>query len=1049
MKALSCHPMVPLKRGYSVFCCWLRLLLLAAVTAVLWFSSNQMWATMLRPEEKGKASPVTASSAEHFETDVLPIFKANCVQCHGAETRIKEMNLSSFEGLMKGSESGPVVVPGKPEESRLYKMVHEGLMPPGGKTRLSEEQVAAIRAWINAGAVSSSQEEVAASTQELTQHDIIPIMLLRCTACHGLRRQEAGLDLRTKASMLKGGQSGPAVISGKPEESLLIRRIRSGEMPPKKTMLTVSVKPITAAETDKVARWIAQGAPEGHVVPDVAGAEPDALVADKDRQFWAFQPPGQVQVPSVRNVDRVRNSIDGFILSKLEEKSLTLSPEADRLTLMRRAYFDLTGLPPEPGEVEQFLADRDSDAYENLVDRLLASPRYGERWGRYWLDLAGYADSEGGKLSADHPRPYAYRYRDYVIRSINADKPYDQFLLEQIAGDELVDYENAPVVTQEMMDNLIATGFLRMGPDSTSEREVNFAEDRLDVISDEIDVLSSGVMGLTIKCAKCHSHKYDPIPQRDYYRLAAIFKGAYDEHDWLMPLHGGDGGKVMPRRYLPYITPGTTPIQILEQEEEREAKNRDLERQIGVLKAALEQEAEPFKKKLLDQKLAEFPPTLREDLQNALAVPPDKRNQVQKYLAEKFEKILKVEPAELKYADAAYQKKAEEIEKQMKLLEVRKIPEPKIQALWDRGVPSPTYILRRGDSASFGRLVGPGVPSALTDGKTPFESSPPWPGAKKTGRRLAMARWLMRPDHPLTARVMVNRIWMHHFGVGIVKTPANFGSTGARPTHPELLDWLATEFVRQGWSLKTMHRLMMTSTVYRQSSTVSPILEKLDPENQLLSRMPLKRMEAEALYDSLLLISGRLDETRYGVPQPVLVREDGLVTPIETENGWRRGIYVAQRRTEVPTVLENFDLPPMSPNCVERNVSTVAPQALNLLNNEMIQQLAGFFAERVKKEAGSDPQKQIERAYWIALSRPPSEEERRTCLEVLNQLGQSASVSAKFGADTRVAAVAASNANDSVSYRRPGPIQNQGPTLPPLKKLCHVLINSAAFLYID
>ncbi len=1002
-------------------------------------------------QSEGKQSPQIPAPIKKvvFETDVVPIFKANCVQCHGPTVRTKAMDLSTLEGVMKGSESGPVVIPGKPEDSRLYKMVHEGKMPFGGKP-LSEAQVATIRAWIEAGAPSALESGHAASTEKLTQHDIIPIMLLRCTACHGFRRQEGGLALHTREAMLKGGKSGPAIIPGKPNESLVIRRIRAGEMPPKKRLMEVSVHPITPTETERLARWIAQGAPEGNVAPEGVAGGPDPLVSDKDRQFWAFQPPQRPLVPSVQHAEQVRNPVDAFILNRLEAKGLTFSPEPDRLALMRRAYFDLTGLPPTPAEVQAFLADRDPNAYENLIDGLLASPRYGERWGRYWLDVAGYADSEGGKLSADHPRPYAWRYRDYVIRSFNADKPYDRFLLEQIGGDELEDYERAPAVTQQMMEDLIATGFLRMGPDSTSEREVDFAEDRLDVIADELDVLGSGVMGLTLKCARCHSHKYDPIPQRDYYRLVAVFKGAYDYNDWLMPNHLGNGGKVFPERFLPYVTPGATPIELFEEQQRREAGNGDLDRKIELLKAALVEKAEPIKKRILDQRLSQLPPALQEDLRKTLATPPEQRNEVQKYLAEKFGKLLKVEPQELKKADAGYRQGAEETEKQIKLLEVQKEPEPRIRALWDRGVPTSTYILRRGEPANIGPLVGPGVPAVLTDGNTPFEVKPPWPGAHSTGRRLALAQWLVQPDNPLTARVLVNRMWAHHFGAGIVKTLGNFGHTGAPPTHPDLLDWLATEFVRQGWSMKAMHRLMMTSSTYRQSSLVTPALEKLDPENRLLSRMPLKRMEAEVLYDTLLLVSGHFDDTRFGPPEPVHVRDDGLVTPIWTEKGGRRSIYVQQRRTEIPTLLENFDLPPMSPNCLERTNSTVALQALDLMNDAMVRKLAELFAERVKREAGTDPQKQIERAYWIALNRPPRDEEREISVAGLSRFREleARKRGLKTVAELRTAALQSKPAGSVQTSGDPAkPEPDEG--MPPLVKFCHTLMNSAAFLYID
>ena len=316
------------------------------------------------------ASSALFSEPPQFESQVRPILEANCLQCHGPKLRTKDLNLSTYESLMRGSESGPVVVPGKPAESRLYKMVHEGLMPVG-KARLSEKEVGAIRAWIEAGASSSHAAEKA-ETAEITQHDIIPVMLLRCTVCHGLRRQEGGLDLRTRAGMLKGGKSGPAIVLGKPAESLMLQKIQSGEMPPKKGLLDAGVKPVTSAETEKIARWIALSAPEGNMQPDVAGTEPDPLVTDKDRQFWAFQPPRQSVAPKVTHADRVRNPIDAFLLRKLEEKGMTLSPEADRLTLIRRAYFDLTGLPPEPAEVQAFLADRDPQAYEKLIDRLLA-----------------------------------------------------------------------------------------------------------------------------------------------------------------------------------------------------------------------------------------------------------------------------------------------------------------------------------------------------------------------------------------------------------------------------------------------------------------------------------------------------------------------------------------------------------------------------------------------------------------------------------------------------------------------------------------------------
>jgi hypothetical protein len=633
-----------------------------------------------------------------------------------------------------------------------------------------------------------------------------------------------------------------------------------------------------------------------------------------------------VAVPAVREPARLRNPIDAFVLHQLEGRGFTLAPEADRATLIRRACLDLTGLPPGPAEVEAFLADRGPDAYGRLIDRLLASPRYGERWGRYWLDLAGYADSEG-KREQDLPRPHAWRYRDYVIRSFNADKPYDRFLLEQLAGDELADYEHAAEVTPEVYDNLVATGLLRMAPDGTWANITGYVPDRLEVIADEIDVLGSAVLGLTLKCARCHSHKFDPLPQRDYYRLVDVFKGAYDEYDWLKP----------------DVRPGLGPVS------QDVAGGRQL----------------PF-----------------------------------------------VTTAERRRWEAGGGK--------------GKRPEPRVQALWDRGEPSPTYVYRRGDPLSPGRLVGPGVPSVLTDGKTPFVVRPPWPGARSTGRRLAFARWVTRPDHPLTARVLVNRLWKHHFGTGIVRTLANFGRAGAPPSHPELLDWLAAEFVRRGWSVKAMHRLMVTSATYRQSSAVTAAHERLDPANALYSRMPLVRLSAEALYDSLLFVAGRLNETPLGPADPTQVRPDGLVTVPATARGWRRLIYAQQMRKSLVTHLETFDYPPMNPNCVERRDSTVAPQALHLMNNGMVQELAGAFAERVRREAGDDPARQVERVYLIALGRPPGDEERRASRDALARL------------TTQWARRLAGRGKPS-----------DEPARQALAALCHAVMNSAAFLYAD
>jgi hypothetical protein len=470
-------------------------------------------------------------------------------------------------------------------------------------------------------------------------------------------------------------------------------------------------------------------------------------------------------------------------------------------------------------------------------------------------------------------------------------------------------------------------------------------------------------------------------------------------------------------RNLPFVT----------EQERREiaAHNAPLQVKVKKFQVDLDRRTATRAARHVDEELAKIPSQLRDDLRTMLATPADKRTETQRYLARKFEYQLRLGRGRLKELDAEFRKQVEPVEKQLREVELQLTPEPAIRALWDRGAPSPTYIYRRGDPQNPGKLVGPGVPVVLTDGKTPFTPQPPWPGAKKTGRRLAFAKWLTQPDHPLTARVLVNRMWKHHFGNGIVRTLGNFGKAGALPTHPELLDWLATDFVRNGWSLKQMHRQMLTSAVYRQSSAVSPEVAKLDPDNKLLSRMPLARLDAEALYDSMLLVSGRLDDKQFGRPDRVTVRADGLVTPQGTDRGWRRLIYVQQARKSIPTHMESFDYPQMNPNCLERRDSIVPTQALYLMNDGLVFELADQFARRVLREAGTDPAKQIDRAFLIALSRSPNADERDVSLKVLSQ---------------PLPPVQKSSTKAGPPGVTPGPA---------LTAFCHALVNSAPFLFVD
>lgn len=945
----------------------------------------------------------TTRDSIFYESAVKSIITDKCLRCHNSETKKAGLDLSSPQGIQNGSESGRIVQAGDPDASLLIEMIDAGEMPPDEKDHLSKKEMNQIRNWISAGA---KFREAVQTEPSVTQHDIIPLLHLRCVACHGGRRKEAGLDLRTKESILKGGKSGPAVVPGEPEKSLLIQRIASGEMPPRRKLVSVSVKPMEANELKRLSKWIALELPEvKHPSVDDKN-QSDALVTEKDREFWSFQPPSKVKPPQVKHSNQVRNPIDAFILRKLEQRGLTLSPAANKRTMIRRLFFNLTGLPPTPNEVEHFINDTDPLAYEKLVDRLLASPRYGERWARHWLDVAGYADSEGAQ-NEDRLRPHIYRYRDYVIRAFNNDKPYSRFLMEQIAGDELVDYQSKEV-TQEVYDCLVATGFLRTAPDRTFANITNFVPDRLEVISDEMEILGSAVMGLTIKCARCHSHKFDPIAQRDYYRLTAIFKEAYDEHDWL---------KSQGPRTLPHVTS--------EERRHYEKHNQLITADIEQLKQKLKERTARALKTQREKGIQSLPESERETILIAFSTKASQQTDEQKILLKKHKRLLAPSPDELKKLDQEYKKKSDDLQNQMKVLKSKLKQEPRIRALWSRGSPSPTYILKRGNYLTPGRLVEPGVPEVLIQKANPFSSIMPENNRKPIRRRLAFAKWLTRPDNSLTARVMVNRIWSHHFGRGIVNTPGNFGRAGEKPSHPELLDWLANEFVRQNWSLKSLHRLIVTSNTYRQNSSITKKALQRDSDGSLLSRMPLQRMEAEVLRDTLLYLSGQLDETPFGPADPVEVRSDGLVTSKRTQKGWRRSIYIRQRRTQIPTLLENFDYPQMGPNCINRGESLVAPQALHLMNDKMVYQLAIDFASQIQAEVGPVPEAQIVQIYRKAFSRNPTAEEKTIAVDIIQQM-------TKTWQDS--------------NYQQKDQIP---PTQKALINYCHVVFNLAEFQYID
>jgi mono/diheme cytochrome c family protein len=747
------------------------------------------------------------------------------------------------------------------------------------------------------------------------ERDIAPVLETHCVRCHGSGKPQASLDARTRAGLIRGGVSGAALTPGSPEKSPMYTRIRAGEMP-------LGGQPLPQADVERIRAWIEAGAP---------AAQP-AAAPSRERPHWAFLPPARPAIPGVRAAARVRNPVDAFVLARLEKKGLTLSPDASRETLLRRLSLDLTGIPPTPAELDAFLADRSATAYEAAVDRLLSSPRYGERWGRQWLDAAGYAESEG-VLAADVVRPDAWRYRDYVIRSLNHDKPYDQFVREQLAGDEISEYYRLDRYPPAVVEALEATGFLRTAVDATRDDFLpkDFAEYQWRTFFDTEQIAVSALMGLTIQCARCHDHQYEPLTQRDYYALQAVFAGA------LRP----EGA----------VLPGMKRSIVDAPKEERERAQKNNEPLDQVIKALRDLQA---------ARLAQY-----------RAQHPKGEMATEKELKETFPE---------------FAKKAGETAAELKDVQAKRIDLPTIRALADIDAEAPvTHILKRGDPLNPGDPVAPGVPAVLDDAQAPFRISEPPKGAKTTGRRLAFARWLTRPDHPLTARVIVNRVWAGHFGRGIVPTLDNFGRSGAPPSNPELLDWLSTEFVRQGWSLKTLHKTIVTSSVYRQSSAADAASLKTDPENVLLWRMPPRRLEAEAIRDSVLAVSGALDETMFGPPVKTETKPSGEVVPEHEEGLGRRSVYQTVRRSAPQSLLNAFDAPVMEINCTRRAVSTSATQALALMNGAFVTAQAERFAGRVRREAGDDDSAAARHAFRLALGRPPSGAEMDLMLTFLKK----------------------------------------------------------------
>lgn len=715
---------------------------------------------------------------------------------------------------------------------------------------------------------------------------ILPILEQNCQKCHGPERPKGGLRLDSRAAAIRGGDSSDHVlVPGKSLESDLIKRLRSTDpdvmMPPKG-------KRVSPEQIDLLARWIDAGASWPETEAAVSPVAPGRAITPEQRAYWAFQPIPKPKLPAVARPDRVRTPIDAFLLARLEHEGIEPAPETSKLDLIRRVSYDLTGLPPTAKEIDAFLTDPAPDAYERVVDRLLASLRYGERWGQHWLDVVRFGESEG--FEYDTPVSNLWRYRDYVIDSFNADKPYDLFVREQIAGDE-IDPQNREL--------LIAAGFHRLGPVRRNAGNQEVASSRNEVLTDRTDIIGAAFLGVTLGCARCHDHKFDPILQKDYYRLQA-FLASTDERT----------------------------VSLAAPEEEAAYKART---------SGLQEQLVPLKKRLKT--------------------------------AQGEERIL--------------------LEVQIERLEDQKPPAPPaINTVHDLPEPTRIHVLRRGEWDKKGDPVGMRFPTVLVS-----ESIKELPLTTPNPRR-ELARWLTDPSHPLTSRVLVNRVWLHHFGRGLVKTPNDFGINGEKPSHPELLDYLATAFMEGGWRLKPLHKLIVLSRAYRQAFATPETAKALarDPDNRWLWRFDRRRLSAEELRDSMLAVSGVLNPDMGG-PSVFVPVDPELVGALYKPTQWavthdreqhhRRSIYlVAKRNLRLPS-LEVFDQPSLNSSCGRRECSTHAPQALELLNGSLSNPLAEAFAERLRREAGADPADRIDLGFRLATGRMPNLEEKRIALEFL------------------------------------------------------------------
>lgn len=766
--------------------------------------------------------------------------------------------------------------------------------------------------------------------------DVQPVLSRYCYQCHGETTKMGGLDVRTPALILKGGAKGAAVVKGNAGQSILYQRIVDQSMP-------MGPKKLTAGETQLIKEWIDAGA---------AGATAHVVQA-KQQKHWAFQPPQRPELPKVSDTAWVRTPVDAFVLREIEKRGIRPAAEADPATLLRRLYLTLTGLPPTPEESQAFASDRSPDAYDKVLDRLLASPRYGERWARHWLDVVRYAESNG--YERDGTKPSAWRYRDWAIHAFQSNKPFNRFLTEQLAGDEM---DGANASTQ------IATTFLRLGV--WDDEPADELTDRYDQLDDVLAVTAQAFMGVTLRCARCHDHKFEPLSQKDYYRVLAVFE----------PLKRPLKGRTELDREV------GSEAELKQYHESMRAADAEID--------PLRRLVANLKRGLLERLQAALPPDWQEPLPTVLAlrVAADKRNAAQRKLADAFER--KLDERMLALASQEETRQLADWNKRIADIEQSRPKAPPRAYIWyEDGSAPPTRLFHRGEAAQPREVVEPGVPEVL--GGSSFES-PSTAERKSAGRRMWLANWLTSPANPLVARVFVNRVWQWHFGEGLVATANDFGVMGQRPSHPELLDYLATEFVRSGWNVKELQKLILRSRTFRLSAAWEERSAKLDPEQTLLWRWRPRRLEAEAVRDATLAVSGQLNLKMHGpsifptLPEAVMAGQsrpgDGWGKSSDAEAS-RRSVYIFAKRGLLVPEMDLLDTPDTTVSCERRRVSTTGAQALTLLNGSFAQTQARHFAERVEREAGSDDGPRVERAFQLAFSRSPRPDERDNAFSFL------------------------------------------------------------------